>query len=46
MRKFVTEEMKGCNVLEQGLSLKSTLGPKKAAELNAFADAIAASVKG
>ncbi len=46
MQKFVTEEMKDCSVLGQKLSLKSALGSGKSAELNAFADAVAASVKG
>lgn len=46
MQKFVTGEMKNCSVLEQKLSITSSLGSKKAAELNAFADAIAASING
>lgn len=46
MGKFVTEELAGCTLLEPKLTLKSSLPAARAGELEALADAIAASVKG
>ena len=45
MSKFVTEEMKNCSVLDRKLSLKSSLGPDKAEDLDSFAREITESVK-
>ena len=44
MQKFINEEMRNCDVLNERLSLASSMGPDKAAELEALADAIVASV--
>ncbi len=45
MSKFVTEEMKNCRLLENKLSLKSSLKSEQADSLNQFAASIADSVK-
>ena len=44
MQKFINEEMRNCEVLNERLSLASSMGPDKAAELEALADAIVESV--
>ena len=44
MQKFINEEMRNCEVLNERLSLASSMGPDKAAELEALADAIVDSV--
>ena len=44
MQKFINEEMRNCDVLNERLSLASSMGPDKAAELEALADAIVESV--
>ena len=46
MEKFIAEEMKDMTVLNERLSLASALHADKAAELDALADAIAASLEG
>ena len=45
MQKFINEELKNMTVLNERLSLASSLLPDKAAELDMLADAIAESVK-
>jgi flavorubredoxin len=45
IRKFLTEEMKDITVLNERLSMASSLGPEKESELNALADAILESMK-
>lgn len=45
MRKFVKEAMKNCRVLGENLSMKSSMGAKQEASLEAYADEIAQSVK-
>ena len=45
MQKFINEELKNMTVLNERLSLASSLLPDKAAELDMLADAIAQSVK-
>lgn len=45
MQKFINEEMRNCEVLNERLSLASSMGPDKAAELEALADAIVESVQ-
>ena len=45
MQKFINEEFKNMTVLNERLSLASSLLPDKAAELDMLADAIAESVK-
>lgn len=45
MGKFVTGTLSSCTLLESRLSLKSTLPDARAGELEALADAVAASVK-
>ena len=45
MQKFINEELKNMTVLNERLSLASSLLPVKAAELDMLADAIAESVK-
>lgn len=45
MQKFINEELKNMTVLNERLSLASSLLPHKAAELDMLADAIAESVK-
>ena len=45
IQKFVTEELKGCTVLENRLKIMSSMLPNKAEELSALADSIIASVK-
>lgn len=44
MQKFINEELRNCTVLNDRLSLASSMGPDKAAELEALADAIVDSV--
>ncbi|MBR5534557.1 MAG: FprA family A-type flavoprotein [Ruminiclostridium sp.] len=44
MQKFIHEEMRNCEVLNERLSLASSMGPDKAAELEVLADAIVESV--
>ena len=44
MQKFINEEMRNCEVLNERLSLASSMGPDKAGELEALADAIVESV--
>ena len=44
MQKFIHEELRNCDVLNERLSLASSMGPDKAAELEALADAIVESV--
>ena len=46
MSAFVTEELAGCAVLEPRVTMKSTLKGDQAGELEALAEAVAASVKG
>lgn len=46
MQKFVDEELKNMTVLNERLSLASTLHPDKAAELDMLADSIIESMKG
>ncbi len=45
IRKFVQEEMKDMTVLEQGVRFASSMGEDKAADLEALAEALAASVR-
>ena len=45
MQKFINEEMRNCEVLNERLSLASSMGPDKAAELEVLADAIVESVQ-
>ena len=45
MQKFVNDEMRNCTVLNERLSLASSMGPDKAAELEVLADAIVESVQ-
>ena len=45
MQKFINEEMRNCDVLNERLSLASSMGPDKAAELEVLADAIVESVQ-
>lgn len=45
MQKFINEELKNMTILNERLSLASSLLPDKAAELDMLADAIAESVK-
>ena len=45
MEKFINDELKNMTVLSDRLSLASSLKPEKAPELDAFADAILASMK-
>ncbi len=45
MEKFINEELKNMTVLSDRLSLASSLKPEKAHELDAFTDAILASMK-
>ena len=44
MQKFINEELRNCEVLNERLSLASSMGPDKAAELEVLADAIVESV--
>lgn len=44
MQKFINEELRNCTVLNERLSLASSMGPDKAAELEVLADAIVDSV--
>ncbi len=44
MQKFINEELRNCTVLNERLSLASSMGPDKAAELEVLADAIVESV--
>ncbi|MBR3751671.1 MAG: FprA family A-type flavoprotein [Ruminiclostridium sp.] len=44
MQKFINEELRNCDVLNERLSLASSMGPDKAAELEVLADAIVESV--
>ena len=46
MEKFVTGELADCRLLDSRLTLKSTLPSARAGELEALADALAASVQG
>lgn len=46
MQKFINEELKNMTVLNERLSLASSLGADKAAELEVLADAIVESVQG
>ncbi len=46
IRKFIQEEMKDMSVLEQGVRFASSMGANKAADLEALAEALAASVRG
>lgn len=46
MHKFITEELKDMTVLNDRLTLTSSLGSDRAADLEKLADAIVASVKG
>jgi len=46
MQKFLDEELKGMTVLNERVSMASHLGPDKADELDALADAIVDSLKG
>ena len=45
MQKFVNDELKSMTVLNERLSLASSLGEDKAVELEALADAILESVQ-
>ena len=45
MQKFADEELKGMTVLNERLSLASSLRPDKAVELDALADSIVESMK-
>ena len=45
MQKFLDDEMKGITVLNERLSLASSLGEGKEAELDALANAILASMQ-
>ena len=45
MQKFLDDEMKGMTVLNERLSLASSLGEGKEAELDALANAILASMQ-
>ena len=45
MQKFINEELRNCTVLNERLSLASSMGPDKAAELEVLADAIVESVQ-
>ncbi|MPM44942.1 Nitric oxide reductase [bioreactor metagenome] len=45
IQKFVSEEMKNMTVLNERLSMASSLGADKATELDALADAIVASIQ-
>ncbi|MBQ9852781.1 MAG: FprA family A-type flavoprotein [Ruminiclostridium sp.] len=45
MQKFINEELRNCEVLNERLSLASSMGPDKAAELEVLADAIVESVQ-
>ena len=45
IQKFITEELKGCTVIENRLKIMSSMLPNKAEELSALADSIIASVK-
>ena len=44
MQKFIDEEMKNMTVLNERLSMASSLGDDKAVELDALADALVESV--
>ena len=44
MQKFINEELRNCTVLNERLSLASSMGPDKGAELEVLADAIVDSV--
>ena len=46
MQKFIDEEMKNMTVLNERLSMASTLNPDKVSELEALADGIIASING
>ena len=46
MQKFIEEEMKNMTVLNERLSMASTLHPDKVSELETLADGIIASIKG
>ena len=45
IQKFITEELKGCTVIENRLKIMSSMLPDKAEELSGLADSIIASVK-
>ena len=45
MGNFITQELKGCTVLEPALSFRSALAGEQAGQLAALADAVAQSVK-